>query len=200
MGRLVGPLFRLVVPVLTIAGCAGILGIEDLPPLPTGYGTDGGMDGATAPDDRDGSVALADGSDGASETDAAQPAPECSAIGETRVRPCGVCGTETSTCTAASDGGLGWGAYGACGGELAGGCNPGDVVAQGVPCGNCGTLTQTCGPDCRPADGACMGQPANSCVPNSDDKTTAGCPAPGMYRHRTCSQQCTWSSYGVTCI
>jgi hypothetical protein len=139
---------------------------------------------------------------GVKSVDAGPPPPDagspCATIDEIKTKKCGACGTQSTVCLADGDGGAGkWSVYGACTGELAGGCVPGTVVTEA--CGNCGTVTKTCSSYCAFTSGTCTGQPASSCVPGAVDLSTAGCATADTYRQRTCAASCTYGSFGATC-
>lgn len=179
--------------VCCATGCAAILGIGDLPGLPEGAeGTEGGMDDAALPDTGAGP------SDASGASDAPPtPGSGCPNVGETRTKPCGICGEQTSTCEKLGNGDLAWSEYGPCANELPGGCTPDEVLGQEA-CGNCGTSTTRCGSACAPVQGPCMGQPVNSCEAGAVEYSTAGC-ATNLRRHRTCSETCMWSNFSATC-
>ena len=188
-----------------VAGCADIFGIGTLNTLlPDAADVEGGGGGMndSSNDDAPGTSS----SDGAKDA-GVKPGSDCPAdgthsaggIGSAQSKPCGVCGMQVSTCLAVDGGRAAWSEYGACSGEVAGGCTPGEVVGAPAPCGHCGTMVTRCDNACAPQQGPCTGQPANSCMPGADDKTTAGCGVNGTYHHRTCSDQCTWGNYSPTC-
>ncbi len=120
------------------------------------------------------------------------PGTACAKADEVKDKPCGACGKAQTVCIGGK-----WSDYGACQGELAGGCIPGTVVNEA--CGNCGTMKKTCTNFCAYTSGACTGQPASSCAPGTIEYITAGCPTPGTYRNRTCGAACTWGGTSATC-
>ena len=132
--------------------------------------------------------------------DAGPPAPTpgtpCAQINEVAQRMCGACGTQETLCLANAEGGGGrWTDYGACAGEIPGGCIPGtnDVAA----CGNCGTQTRSCNQYCLWNTTACV-EPPNACKAGTVELSGAGCPTPNTFRTKTCSQTCVWS-FSLTC-
>lgn len=128
--------------------------------------------------------------------DAGKPAPNpgdpCPKNDEVITRSCGACGKQQALCLS-----LQVSEYGPCEGEIAGGCIPGSVVDEA--CGNCGTRKKSCNAFCAFTTSACTGEPPSSCTPTANDYTTAGCPAAGVARTRTCSATCAWSSFSATC-
>jgi hypothetical protein len=126
------------------------------------------------------------------------PGTPCPVRDEIKKKKCGVCGEQATACLGTGDAGGGtWAEYGACENELAGGCLPGSTVTEA--CGNCGTRTKTCSQDCAYAAGSCMGEPVDSCVPGAVDLSTASCPAPDVYRQRTCGSACTYDNFTAAC-
>ncbi len=144
-----------------------------------------------------------DGADGAARdasadvgVDAGKASPQtgdpCSKIGELFVRPCGACGSQEAVCETTSK----VGAYGFCGGEVAGGCVPGKT--EELACGLCGKQTRICQNNCTWATGGCV-EPANACKPGAVKYISAGCTAPDTYRSQACANTCTWGALGATC-
>lgn len=134
--------------------------------------------------------------------DAGPPPPEagdpCTTQDALVTRPCGACGTQQAICQSSGDGGaLAWSQYGACQGELTGGCVPGTVANEA--CGNCGTVQKTCTKYCSWTSGSCTGQPTNSCKPGSVEYLTAGCTTPNTYKSRTCQTTCQWGTTSLAC-
>ena len=104
------------------------------------------------------------------------PGTTCAVRDEIKKKKCGACGEQSTVCLGTGDAGGGtWSEYGACTGELAGGCIPGTTVTEA--CGNCGTRTKTCSQYCGYAVAACKGEPVDSCVPGSVDLATSSQPA-----------------------
>jgi len=124
------------------------------------------------------------------------PGTACSQIGATESQPCGLCGTQTSTCAAPDGGQPVWQPWGTCTNEVVGGCTPGTQTSD--PCGLCGTRAKQCQPDCTWAVGACLGQPMNACMPGVSEYVP-GAPCDAGGREHTCQQNCTWGSFG-SCI
>ena len=141
-----------------------------------------------------------DASKAETSVDAGPPPPvegaACPTLNALGSKPCGACGTASTVCLPGDAGTGVWSPYGACTGELAGGCVPGTVTMD--DCGNCGKVTKTCTKYCAYSTSACMGQPANSCAPGSIDYTNAGCAAQS-YHNRSCGTTCTWGNYSMTC-
>ena len=114
---------------------------------------------------------------------------DCSCqAGDTRVEPCGRCGSATRSC--GRDGR--WGAVGACANE--GECLGGAIEVG--PCergGACSQRERTCAPDCTwGAWGACAD--GSECTPGAVDHLDCGnCGT----QSRTCSDQCLWSALSV---
>jgi len=134
--------------------------------------------------------------------DAGKPAPNpgdaCKTLDEIFDRSCGACGKQQAICLANADGTVGTvSEYSICANELAGGCVPGTVEDEA--CGNCGTRKKTCTAYCAWTTTACAGEPANSCTPQTQDYSTAGCPTAGLFRTRACSETCAWSSFSLSC-
>lgn len=134
--------------------------------------------------------------------DAGPPAPEqgdaCKTVDQIFSRMCGLCGKQEAICLPKPDGTPGVvSQYSPCVNELVTGCLPGTTETEA--CGNCGTRQRTCTQYCAWTAGACMGEPASSCTPTSQDYTTAGCPTPGTVRTRGCSDVCAWSNWTATC-
>jgi hypothetical protein len=113
------------------------------------------------------------------------PGDACTKEQQVFTKPCGKCGTQSAICLngTVTD-------YGPCENEV-GACVPGETQT----CGNCGK--QSCTNYC--AWTACTGEPVGGCTPTSHDYSTVGCPTPGTYRTRDCSDTCAWSSYSATC-
>lgn len=160
-----------------------------LPPSSSSGGTSGGIEPT------DGGKPKKDAS-----VDAGPPPPEpgtaCPTIDEIYERPCGACGTQEALCLADGDGGGGKvSEYGACVGEVVGGCIPGTSATD--TCGNCGTLQKTCNKYCAWTKTACTGEPASSCPAGTVSWATTGCPS-GVTQ-RTCSDACQWSSFSGVC-
>ena len=137
-----------------------------------------------------------------SASDAGKPAPNvgdaCATLDDIYTRTCGLCGTQQALCLAKPDGTPGVVSdYSPCVNEIATGCVPGTTEPE--TCGNCGTRQRTCTQYCAWSTGACMGEPANSCAPTSQDYTTASCPVAGTVRTRACGATCAWSSFTATC-
>jgi hypothetical protein len=121
----------------------------------------------------------------------------CPVLDAKATKPCGACGKAETLCLDDGTGKGKWTAYGACDGELAGGCTPGTIINE--PCGNCGTQKKTCTQFCAFTTSFCSGQPANSCKPGALEYSGAGCPSPSTYRNRTCGAACTWGGFSATC-
>jgi hypothetical protein len=116
----------------------------------------------------------------------------CATANEIQNQACGMCGTQSRVCKD-SGSGLVWHAWGFCQNEVVGGCVPGTTVNEA--CGLCGRMTRLCQADCRYANQACTGQPANACNPGTIEfKVGLSCDAGG--RSRTCENTCTWGNYG----
>ena len=130
--------------------------------------------------------------------DAGPPPPEpgdpCTDLNKIVEKKCGACGKQSTVCLAGDAGTGYWSAYGACSGELVGGCIPGETVTE--DCGNCGTRVRTCSAYCVLSSPTCTGQPADSCPPGSIDLTAAGCSAPNTFRARTCKADCSYNPFG----
>lgn len=158
--------------------------------------SNGGSGGDTQAGGKDGGARK----DGGSSVDAGPPPPEpgtaCATIDAIFERPCGACGAQQAICLPDGDAGAGKVSdYGACIGEVAGGCIPG--VVETDSCGNCGTLTKTCNKYCAWTKTACTGEPASSCPAGTVAWSTTGCPS-GLTQ-RTCSDACQWSSFSGVC-
>jgi hypothetical protein len=103
----------------------------------------------------------------------------CTTSGAQQVESCGRCGLSTSTCVSvgdasvhhdagpdAGDAGVSefvWGPFGACAGQIDGGCVPGTSTPQ--PCGFCGTQNMVCEPDCELGTTGCTGE--GVCAPGT---------------------------------
>jgi hypothetical protein len=135
--------------------------------------------------------------------DAGPPPPvagtACTKLNEVKQKQCGACGTQETVCLAEGAGPNGkWSDYGACTNEIPDGCIPG-TVERDVACGNkCGKQTRTCTQYCLWNTTACQ-EPANACIPNATEYSTAGCGTPGTYRSRDCGATCAWSNFTATC-
>lgn len=131
--------------------------------------------------------------------DAGPPPPEpgdsCTELNEIVEKKCGACGKQSTVCLEGDAGTGYWSSYGACTGELVGGCIPGESVTE--ECGNCGTRVRVCSAYCTLSSPQCTGQPADSCPPGSIDLTAAGCTTPNTYRARTCKADCSYNPYGA---
>lgn len=120
------------------------------------------------------------------------PGTACPTNDEVRKKQCGACGSHSTICLNKK-----WTEYGACEGEIAGGCIPGTKVTEA--CGNCGTLTRTCSNFCAYTSTACAGQPAGACTPGGVDLSNAGCADADTYRSRSCNATCAYSTFSPTC-
>jgi len=193
---------------LAVIGCSadgGGTGVED----DTDSGVDPGSSGSGLPPKTDAQPPDAGKDSGKKDSgpkveagvDAGPPPPvegtACTTPNKIAQKNCGACGKAETVCLANGDSGTGtWSPYGACNGELAGGCTPGTVVTE--DCGNCGKVTKTCTQYCAFSSGACTGQPVPSCVPGTTTYTNAGCPA-STYRSQTCGATCTLGAVSATC-
>ncbi len=185
-----------------LAACAsttsGDLSADPSPTDPTGHplppsagggddGTDPGTPDAGKKPPKDASV------------DQGPPPPEpgtaCTKTDQIFSRGCGACGRQEAICQADDTGALKVTVYSSCHDEIAGGCVPGESVAE--TCGNCGTHTKTCSKYCAWSVTACKGEPIDSCPSGTVSWTAAGCPASGTYRSRACSDACTWQSFAA---
>ncbi len=147
--------------------------------------TDAGLGDATVPD-----AAVDAGRDAALDAGLA-------CVSATPVsRKCGICGTQSATCTANDAGGFDQGAFGTCAGELDGGCAPGTEPDGGIACGRCGRARRVCQSDCTWAQGSCI-EPANAvCSPGERTfRLGLSCPNANEGRYATCGNDCTFS-YG----
>lgn len=165
-----------------------------LPPSSSGGGSSGGeVDSGKPPTAKDA------GKDSAVDAGPPPPVPgtPCAKLDEVRQKTCGACGKQETICLAGAGGAGAWSEYGACTGELAGGCIPGTVVTEA--CGNCGTQTRTCTAYCAFTTSACAGQPAGACVPGNVDLSNAGCSVADTFRQRTCGSACTYGSFSSSC-
>ena len=130
--------------------------------------------------------------------DAGPPPPEpgdsCSDLNKIVEKKCGACGKQSTVCLEGDAGTGYWSAYGACTGELAGGCIPGETVTE--DCGNCGTRTRVCSAYCVLSSPVCTGEPADSCPPGSVDLTAAGCSTANTFRARSCKADCSYNPFG----
>lgn len=120
------------------------------------------------------------------------PGTACSVADEVRKKQCGACGQHSTICLSGK-----WTEYGACEGEIVGGCIPGTKITEA--CGNCGTLTRTCSNYCAFTATACAGQPAGACTPGGVDLSNAGCADADTYHVRTCSATCAYNSFSTAC-
>jgi hypothetical protein len=202
-------LLTLTVPVLVTYACA-TAGVEE----PDSESMDAAADTRVAPKTPDagradsgrqptpdGGTPLPDsGADAKADVASGPPATgsACAVENEIFKKPCGACGTAEAVCEVPSGGGaLAVSSYGACYGELAGGCVPGSTTASA--CGLCGTQTSICQNNCRWVVGTCAGEPAFACAPGSQTYTSAGCPTLYTYRTRTCGATCTYTALSPTC-
>ncbi len=164
-------------------------------------------DGATSADAADG-AASGDASDGGGAADAGVDSgpPGCVSAGTPVTRPCGLCGTQSATCTAVDGGGDGggdggWdggtleqGAFGACTGERDGGCVPGTEVPGGDPCARCGRARRVCNAECVYDVGRCVVPPTAVCNPGERTfRVGLSCPNANEGRYETCGSECTFS-------
>jgi hypothetical protein len=154
---------------------------------------DGGEDAATD--------AAADAAEDAM-IDAAPDAPTglppvgspCSPVDSIQSEACGLCGFHERLCARDPSGGFVWQDWGFCQGEVVNGCNPNETTQE--DCGLCGKRAKECQSDCTWAVGACLGQPAEACRPETIEyKPGLSCPI-GSGRSRTCQATCTWGDYG----
>lgn len=193
--------------VFTVVGCTadGTSGdTGDTLPADPGAGSTlppatGGSSGTTPSDG--GTTTKKDSSaPDAGEEDAGPPPPvpdtPCPTVDEVKKKSCGACGTQSTICLDVA-GTKKWSVYSQCEGELVGGCVPGTVVDE--PCGNCGTSKKSCTKFCVYVAQACLGQPANACVPGSVELQNAGCPSGDVYHQRTCGATCTAPNFSVGC-
>jgi hypothetical protein len=108
---------------------------------------------------------------------------------------------DAGTVADAADAGptLVWGEFGACSGEVDGGCLPGTTTT--VACGLCGTQSNICQNDCTIGTTNCVGQVLNGCTPGSVqftlESTCTTANAIGGYA-QTCSSTCALQS-SMTC-
>jgi hypothetical protein len=156
----------------------------------TGTGGDAGADARGS--DADAGDARKDAADAFAETGSS-----CSPLNAVQTRKCGLCGQQQRVCIdpEAEDGGnLSWQEWGACLGEVDGGCVPGTTRDAG--CGKCGTMNQTCSNACLwPTSGACKNE--GPCWPGDIDSVLSlSCDA-GLVRERECESTCTWTTYGA---
>jgi hypothetical protein len=186
---------------VSVTGCSADGSSDDLGGDTTSKDpTEGAQLPATGPHE-DGSSSSGDAgkADSSTKNDAAvdagppppTPGDPCPTADEIRTRKCGACGEQSTICQGGK-----WTDYGACGGELVGGCVPGTVEQEA--CGNCGTLTKTCSKYCAWQKTTCGGQPTSSCTPGAIDLSPAGCGA-NTYRQRSCPNSCTWNAFSTTC-
>lgn len=142
------------------------------------------------------SDAVVDGSVDAGPTSPASGT-ACAVPSEIYKKPCGACGTSEAVCESVDGGPLSVSVYGACYGQLAGGCVPGTTTS--AACGLCGSVTSVCKNNCIFATGSCVGEPANACAPGTRMFTSAGCPIANTYRVRTCGATCTFGVLAPSC-
>jgi len=215
MGRvgsgLVVTLFAFALGTVAFAGCSAdgtteTDGVTDQKPTDPGSsqglpassnsgGDDGDVDAGTGPK-KDAGKADAQADAGPPPPVAGDPCTKIDAIVE---KQCGACGKQSTVCLADDAGAATghWSVYSDCIGELAGGCVPGTV--ENEACGNCGTRVRTCSKYCGWSNGACTGQPVDSCPPESVDLTSAGCSAANTFRSRSCKADCTYNPFNATC-
>ncbi|MBL8722272.1 MAG: hypothetical protein JNL79_40195 [Myxococcales bacterium] len=101
-------------------------------------------------------------------------------------RACGMCGTQTRSCTASGS----WGAWGACGDEISGAeCSIGEK--RTTECGNCGKQNDTCdNTTCTWNTGTCTGE--GECAEGEIKTSTASCTVAGEVRTLVCSKTCKY--------
>jgi hypothetical protein len=165
------------------------------PPPPIGGGSsDAGLD-ARRDAPRDGRT---DALDAAAEAWAPEGTP-CSPSGATQQRGCGVCGRQSRVCLDPGTGPV-WQTWGACTGEIDGGCVPGTQIPE--ECGNCGTRMRTCQASCQWLTGLCSEPDASACSP-LDQEFVPGlsCTNANEGRHHYCLPReagalgCTWTAW-----
>ncbi len=189
------------VGIVVVSGCTADGGgdpvDEGSPTEPSGPGAQLPPPSGTGPTgDEGGPPPGKDGGKQDSGVDAGPPPPvpgtPCTVLEEIRKKTCGACGEQETICLGGK-----WSVYGACTGEIAGGCIPGTKTTEA--CGNCGTLTRTCTNYCAFTTSACAGQPAMACTPGGVDLSNAGCADPDTYHSRSCSAACAYDSFTSTC-
>jgi hypothetical protein len=169
------------------------------PPPSVGLG-----DGGSAPDAR--RDARSDARSDAADADAAEVwAPEgtpCSPSGVTQKRGCGICGQQSRVCLDDGAGRIVWQTWGACTGEVDGGCVPGTQIPE--ECGNCGTRARTCQATCQWLTGSCIEPDASACAPNDQEFIMGlSCTSPNEGRYHSCLPReagalgCTWTSWSA---
>ncbi|NOU31117.1 MAG: hypothetical protein HOO96_24725 [Polyangiaceae bacterium] len=152
---------------------------------------DSGRDATAVDSGRDATTdAGSDASDGSVADSGSSPVTgtACTTVGFIYTKKCGLCGTQEAAC----EGDMKVGVYGACSGEVVGGCMPG--TTRSSACGLCGTKSEICQNNCQWASGTCMGEPAGACKPGDTKFTTAGCSAPDTYRQQVCAATCTYGA------
>jgi hypothetical protein len=123
------------------------------------------------------------------------PGSVCTTPHEVYTRRCGTCGKSEAYCL--PDGNVDHvTTYGACFGEVAGGCSPGAI--EDIPCGTCGRQTRRCNTACEFVVSDCRPGPADPCTPGALDFTSDGCPT-GQVRERVCDVFCTYSPFNASC-